>query len=191
IGYGDHSLPQPESQHCASVAEIDANMLYDEAGVVSASCAKSPSFARTFSIFTLVVLLSSLAFAQTGGKISGAVKDRTGALIPGSEVVLLNPATGIKQNTATGADGVFNFPVVAIGQYQLEVTKADVTPYRQTSNLNIDVTTSLTLDVVLQVAESSQTVTVTENTAAVHLTDTQIGQTIQSRQVQDIPLNRR
>jgi Carboxypeptidase regulatory-like domain len=191
IGYGDHSFPQPKSQHCASATEVGSNTLSDEAGFVSTSCAKSRSFARIFSIFTLAALLSSAAFAQTGGKISGEVKDATGAVIPGSDVVLLNPATGIKRSTVSGADGGFNFPIVPVGQYQLDVTKEGFTPYRQTSNLKIDVNTSLTLDVVLQVAQSNQTVTVTENTAEVHLTDTQIGQTIQSKQVVDIPLNGR
>ena len=41
--------------------------------------------------------------------------------------------------------------------------------------------------VVLKVADASQTVNVTENTAEVHTTDTQIGQTIESKQVVDIP----
>src|SRR6202048_1470956 len=64
-------------------------------------------------------------------------------------------------------------------------------PYRQTANLKIDVNTALTIDAVLKVADSSQEITVTENTAEVHTTDTQIGQTIESKQVVDIPLNGR
>src|SRR6202048_3252920 len=64
-------------------------------------------------------------------------------------------------------------------------------PYRQTANLKVDVNTALTIDVVLKVADSSQTVNVIENTAEVHTTDTQIGQTIESKQVVDIPLNGR
>ena len=191
IGYGDHSFPQPKSKHWASATEVSSNSVSDEAGCVSASCAKSRSFARIFRIFTLIALLSSVAFAQTGGKISGEIKDATGAVIPGSTVVLLNPATGVKRNSVTGADGVFNFPIVPVGQYQLDVSMEGFTPYRQTSNLKIDVNTSLTLDVVLQVAQNNQTVTVTENTAEVNLTDTQIGQTIQSKQLVDIPLNGR
>jgi hypothetical protein len=114
IGYGDHSFPQPKSQHCASATEVDSNTVCVEAGFVSAYCAKSRSFARIFSILTLVALLSSAAFAQTGGKISGEIKDATGAVIPGSEVVLLNPATGVKRSSVTGADGVFNFPILPL-----------------------------------------------------------------------------
>ena len=132
-----------------------------------------------------------LLSAQTGGSIAGAVKDATGALIPNSQVVLLNAANGFTQNTVTGSDGVFTFAALPVGQYELDVRAEGFNPYRQTAGLKIDVNTSLTVDVVLQVAETSQTVSVTENTAEVRTTDTQVGQTIEAKQVVDIPLNGR
>jgi hypothetical protein len=144
------------------------------------------------ALLLLALLISHSALAQTGvGRITGAVKDATGALIPNSQVVLLNPATGVKQNTTTGADGVYTFAAVPVGQYELDVTANGFNPYRQTTSLTIDVNTALTVDVVLQVADASQTVTVTENTAEVHTADTQLGQTIQNKQIVDIPLNGR
>jgi len=141
-------------------------------------------------LFSSVVAPAFLS-AQTGGRISGAVKDTTGAVIPNSQVVLINPGNGVKQNAVTGDEGFFTFAAVPVGQYELDVTADGFNPYRQTANLKIDVNTALTVDVVLQVADASQTVNVTENTAEVHTTDTQIGQTIESKQVVDIPLNGR
>jgi hypothetical protein len=142
--------------------------------------------------FALILLFSPhLLHAQTGGRIAGAVTDASGAVIPNSQVLLLDPSTGVKQNTTTGGDGVFTFSVVPIGEYELDVTAAGFNAYRQTSGLKIDVNTALNVDVVLQVAQANQTVTVTENTPAVHTADTQIGETIQSKQVTDIPLNGR
>lgn len=154
-------------------------------------------FPQPFRRITLLFLLLASALspqflaAQTGGRIAGAVKDATGALIPNSQVVLINPANGVKQNTVTGNDGVFTFAAVPVGQYELDVTADGFNPYRQTTNLKIDVNTALTIDVALQVAEANQTINVIENTAEVHTTDTQIGQTIESKQVVDIPLNGR
>lgn len=139
----------------------------------------------------MTVLSSVACLAQTGGKIAGDVKDATDAVIPGSQVTLLNPATGVTQKTVSGDDGIFNFLVVPVGQYELDVTADGFTSYRQNANLRIDVNTSLTIDVVLQVADTSQTITVNEDTAEVHTTDTQIGQTIQSKQIVNIPLNGR
>ena len=155
------------------------------------------SFPQPFRRIAPIVLLLSCVvaptflMAQTGGCIAGAVKDATGAVIPNSQVVLVNPSNGVKQNTVTGNDGVFTFAAVPVGQYELDVTSEGFNPYRQTANLKIDVNTALTVDVVLQVADSSQTVSVTENTAEVRTTDTQMGQTIESKQVVDIPLNGR
>src|SRR3984957_12354143 len=144
------------------------------------------------AVFLLILLMSHSAFAQAGsGRIAGSVKDATGAVIPGGTVSLLNTATGVAQNATSGNDGTFNFPVVPIGQYELDVTADGFNKFRQTAGLKIDVNTALTLDVVLQVADIGQTVNVTEKTAEVHTTDTQIGQTVESKQVTDIPLNGR
>jgi hypothetical protein len=144
------------------------------------------------SILLLILLMSHSAFCQAGsGKIAGSVKDISGAVISGSSVTLINTATGVTQKTTSNAEGVFNFPVVLVGQYELEVTATGFTPYKQTNQIKIDVNTALTIDVPLQIAQASSEITVTENTAEVHTTDTQIGQTIESKQVVDIPLNGR
>jgi hypothetical protein len=158
---------------------------------------RAQSFPQPFRRNALIAFLFACAIssqfvaAQTGGRIAGAVKDATGAVIPDSQVVLVNTATGVKQTEVTSSDGVFTFAAVPVGQYELDVTMDGFSPYRQTANLKIDVNTALTIDVVLKVADSSQTVNVIENTAEVHTTDTQIGQTIESKQVLDIPLNGR
>ena len=138
------------------------------------------------------MMMSHSAYAQGGsGRIAGSVKDTTGALVSGSSVTLVNSGTGVTQKTTTDSEGVFNFPVVPVGQYELDIAAPGFTPYKQTSQIKIDVNTALTIDVPLQVASASTEITVTENTAEVHTTDTQIGQTIESKQVVDIPLNGR
>jgi len=143
-------------------------------------------------LLVLALFMSHTALAQTGsGRIAGSVKDATGAVISGSSVSLINTATGVTQTTTSNGEGIFNFPVVSIGQYELDVTASGFTPYKQASEIKIDVNASLTIDVTLQVAHASQTVMVTEGSAEVHTTDTQIGQTIESKQVVDIPLNGR
>jgi Carboxypeptidase regulatory-like domain len=144
------------------------------------------------ALFLLGLLICHSAQAQTvGGKIAGSVKDATGAVIPGASVTLINTATGVPQKTTSNGEGIFNFPVVPIGQYELDVDAGGFNPYKQTNKITIDVNTALTIDVTLQLAKISQEVTVTENTAEVHTADTQIGQTIESKQIVDIPLNGR
>src|ERR1700678_2756723 len=144
------------------------------------------------ALVLFAMLTTHSAHAQAGsGRIAGSVKDATGALISDSNVTLVNAATGVTQKTTSNGEGVFNFPVVPVGQYEIDVMADGFNPYRQTQNLTINVNTALAIDVVLKVADTSQTVNVIENTAEVHMTDTQIGQTIESKQVVDIPLNGR
>src|ERR1700723_3742906 len=144
------------------------------------------------ALVLFATLTTHSAHAQAGsGRIAGSVKDASGALISGSNVTLVNAATGVTQKTISNGEGVFNFPVVPVGEYEIDVRADGFNPYRQTQNLKIDVNTALAIDVVLKVADASQTVNVIENTAEVHTTDTQIGQTIESKQVVDIPLNGR
>ena len=96
------------------------------------------------------ILMSHSALAQTGsGKITGSWKDASGALVSGSNVMLVNAATGVTQKTTSNGEGVYNFPVVPVGQYEIDVTADGFNPYRQTQNLKIDVNTALAIDVVL------------------------------------------
>src|ERR1700733_10059289 len=144
-----------------------------------------------FATLLIILVITSSAFGQAeSGRIAGSVKDATGAVIPGSNVTLRNTATGVAQTTTSNAEGIFNFPVVAIGQYELHVTANGFNPYRQTTNLKVDVNTALTLDVVMHVVDTNETVTVTENTAEEQTAATQIGQTIERTQVVDIALTR-
>ena len=70
--------------------------------------------------------------AEVGGKITGVVKDQTGSVIAGANVVVTNTQTGVKLTTTTDQDGVFTFPVLSVGQYQIDVTSDAFKPYRKT-----------------------------------------------------------
>src|SRR3984957_13449133 len=53
------------------------------------------------------MLMGHSALAQAGsGRITGSVKDKTGALISGSDVTLVNAATGVTQKTTSNGEGV-------------------------------------------------------------------------------------
>jgi Carboxypeptidase regulatory-like domain len=141
-------------------------------------------------LFIIVVLVASAVRAEVGGKITGAVKDQTGSVIPGAAVVITNAATGIKQTATTDQDGVFTFPVLSVGQYQIDVTSDGFKPYRKTG-LIIDIGSALLVDITLQVLEQDQSIMVTENAAQVETADTQLGQVHGSKKVTEIPLNGR
>jgi hypothetical protein len=148
--------------------------------------------AREKSLFLLVLVFTfvSAARAEVGGKITGVVKDQTGSVIPGAAVVVSNTQTGVKLTAATDQDGVFTFPVLSVGQYQIDVTSDGFKAYRKTG-LVIDIDSALVVDVTLQVKEQDQSIMVTEDAAQVETTDTQLGQVLGTKKVTEIPLNGR
>jgi hypothetical protein len=145
---------------------------------------------KVLFVWIVVVLVASAARAEVGGKITGVVKDQTGSVIPGATVVVTNTQTGVKQTATTDQDGVFTFPVLSVGQYQIDVTSGAFKSYRKTG-LVIDINSALVLDVTLQVKEQDQSIVVTEDAAQVETTDTQLGQVLGSKKVTEIPLNGR
>ena len=143
----------------------------------------------------LFLLVLGFAFvsavrAEVGGKITGVVKDQTGSVIAGANVVVTNAQTGVKLTTSTDQDGVFTFPVLSVGQYQIDVSADAFKPYRKTGLL-MDINSALVVDVTLQVQEQDQSIIVTENAAQVETTDTQLGQVLGTKKVTEIPLNGR
>jgi len=146
---------------------------------------------RVMLVAVLSVLFPLIASrADVGGKITGVVKDQTDAVIAGAKVVAINTATGIKQTTKTDELGSYTLPVLAVGQYEIEVVADGFKSYK-TSGLTIDINTALTVDVTMQLSDQNETVTVTEGAARVETSDTQLGQVINSQQIAGIPLNGR
>jgi hypothetical protein len=147
---------------------------------------------RKMFLFVLVAVFVfvSVASAEVGGKITGVVKDLSGSVIVGSAVVATNAVTGVKYTTMTAQDGVFTFPILPVGQYQIDVSMDGFTAYRKTG-LVIDIDSALVVDVTLQVKVQGESITVTENAVQVETTDTQMGQVLESKQVTAIPLNGR
>ena len=169
--------------------EQETSVAQDELGPVR----RLSPLALGFAILAcLLVVAAPGARAQTGGKISGMVRDKTGAVIVGGDVVVKNTASGIVETTKTDVQGGYSFPVLAVGQYELEATADGFKPTRKT-DIGIDINSSLVIDIVLQLAGQNQSVTVTlsEEPIQVETTDTQLGEVIESKQVTEVPLNGR
>jgi hypothetical protein len=137
-----------------------------------------------------VLLVTFNSNGETGGKITGVVKDQSGSVLPGATVVITNTQTGTKLTASTDQDGVFTFPVLSVGRYQIDVTSDAFQAFRKTG-LVIDINSALVLDVTLQVKQQDQSIVVTEDAAQVETTDTQLGQVLGSKKVTEIPLNGR
>src|SRR5271167_3188501 len=148
------------------------------------------SFSRAISLLAVLFILALAARAGVGGRISGTVKDATGAVIPKSSVSITNAETGVRQILITDDNGAFSFLNVQVGRYNLEVSATGFRPYQRTG-IALDANSALTIDAVLEVGGRSDAVTVVDNQLHVDTTSTQIGEVITDTQMTAVPLNGR
>lgn len=150
---------------------------------------------RSFVIFSLRCLCLSLgllaaAWAGVGGSISGTIKDPSGAAIANAAVTLANSATGVRQSGTADGRGSYSFPVLPVGAYVLEVNQPGFKPYRRTG-IVLDTNSALLLEVVLQVGEKTDVVTVSDSAVHVDTYSNQMGEVINSAQMTAVPLDGR
>jgi hypothetical protein len=138
----------------------------------------------------LPLFLLGTAFAGIGGSISGTIKDSSGAAIARASVVLVNVSTGVQQTVATDARGAYTFPILPVGSYVLEVNHPGFKPYSRTG-IVLDLNSALLLDVVLQVGERTDAVTVSDSATHLEAYSSQVGEVINGEQINAVPLNGR
>jgi hypothetical protein len=144
-----------------------------------------------FFLFFAAMLTGSPVSAQsTFGSLSGTVTDSSGSAIPDAQVVLTSLATGSSQTATTGGDGLYNFVNVNPGDYRLEVQKDGFKHYRR-EPVSIEVQQAYRIDPALEVGAVTQTVEVTGETPLLTPTTSSLGQVVDERESNEIPLNGR
>ena len=126
----------------------------------------------------------------TTGSISGSVADSSGAIIPGASVRLTNVATQVANTAVTDASGDYLFPSVPAGEYVVEAEFSGFTKERH-AGIRLDVNQNARVDFKLQPGQSTQVVQVTSDAPLVDTRDVQLGGTVDSQRVRDLPLNGR
>lgn len=142
------------------------------------------------SVLALLPGFPALIHAAVGGSISGTVRDRSGAVVPKATVTATNVNTGVRQTGSTNGSGVYSFPGLAVGHYDVDITAAGFRLYRR-ANITVDVNSALLIDAVLELGESSEAVIVKESLAKVDTASTQLGDVITAATVTALPLNGR
>jgi hypothetical protein len=151
---------------------------------------RSSLFVLVAAGVSLLWLAGNVALGSVTGRISGTVKDPTGAVVQGATVTALNVETGLHQAMHTDAQGFYAFPSLPVGHYGLEVQQSGFRDYRQTG-LTLDVNAGLLVDVTLQLGAESQHVTVSASAVQVETTNTQMGELITGTKMTTLPLNGR
>ena len=130
--------------------------------------------------------------AQIAGtaNVQGTVSDATGAVVAHASVTLTSEATQVKRTTVSDASGVYLFPGVPIGTYDLAVTAPGFKTYEQ-KGIVLEVGSSIAINPALAVGAMSQSIEVQAEGLALQTEDPTFKQTIDSSEVTEMPLNGR
>lgn len=133
--------------------------------------------------------LGGIASAQISGSgtVQGTVTDATGAIIPQASVTAVNIATGVETNRQTTGAGLYVLSPLPAGEYNVRVTASGFqTLIKQ--HVVVDATTTVGLDLQLQVGSASDQVTVEAVASELHTEDTTLGVNMGNRVYDSLPL---
>lgn len=142
-------------------------------------------------VFFTVVLLVSEVFAQTTeGGIVGTIRDQKGAQIIGAKVMVTSPSTGLQRETTTADNGVFRIIALPTGVYEIKAEAAGFAT-GTTTGVEVGIDQIRTVDIVLHVGAKAEVVEVKADATLTQTETSKLGEIIDNRKVEDLPLNGR
>src|SRR5213593_312423 len=146
---------------------------------------------RLLVSFSVLLVLSLAVIAQTGtSNITGTVRDTNGAVVPGASVTAKNDATGVTSTQTTTDSGVYAFSSLPVGNYTITIEKQGFKTLQKTKNA-LEVGTPLTVDVAMEVGQVSEVVTVQGGTEQLQTANATIGNVVEQKAIEALPLNGR
>ena len=137
-----------------------------------------------------LTLLIGIASAQTFGEITGEVRDPSGAVVPRAAVAVTNSATNASRTTVTNTEGIYSFPALNPGTYQVKVESQGFQPTVRT-NIELQVQQTARVDFALTVGQTTQTVEVSASALLLTTENATVGTVIEQKNIVDLPLNGR
>ncbi len=143
-----------------------------------------------------VLLASILVFgcvSQVGraqsinSTISGTVIDPSGAVVPDAQVELRSVATASTMTVKTGVEGLFRFPNLQQGAYELHVSVKGFNDFVQ-RGISVNLNESVNVPVTLQVGASTQTVEVSANASPLNMENGELKGVVAPTQLSELPL---
>jgi len=135
--------------------------------------------------------LPAASFGQTfRGSIQGTITDSTGAAIPGAQVKIISPGTGLTRTVSTNDLGGYVASELPLGNYSISVEKDG---FRSTTltNIPVGVGSPARADVKLATGMVQEMVEVNANVPLVETATNTTGGTIEASEAAELPINGR
>ena len=143
-----------------------------------------------FAVCLFLISIPSLMAQGTAGRIEGSITDQSGGAMAGATVTVTDVQRGVSRTLKTDDSGAYNAPNLLPSTY---LVHAEANGFRavERPNVLLEVGGDVRVDLQLQPGELSQTVTVTETVPLVQTTNGELGGTLQSQAISELPLNGR
>jgi hypothetical protein len=142
-------------------------------------------------------ILLCLALAAAPGILSaqqatiwGRVKDPSGAVVPGAKVTVVKADTQALLETSSSDTGIYEFPSLQPGSYEIRVEKAGFQPLVR-GKLTLHIGDRVQIDLELIVGDSKEAITVESGQEALNTVDGSVSTVIERQTVENMPLNGR
>ena len=143
------------------------------------------------TVAALVGVTAAPALAQVGRtELRGTVTDETGGALPGVTVFIQNEADGTFREVITGGDGSYFAAQLLPGTFSVTAALPGFSTF-QTTGFELRVGQTLPLDIILGVGALEETVTVSGQAPLVDLTSAEVGGTLDSQELTEMPLQNR
>jgi hypothetical protein len=148
------------------------------------------SLVRGLTVLALCFTCATSALAQiTAATISGTIKDETGGILPGADIVAKNLETGTSRSAVSNGIGAFTLPGLAPGRYEVRVTLQGFSTSVQ--NVELAVAQEAGLNVTLKVGTAQETITVTASSVLVDTRSSALSALVPEKTIEELPLNGR
>jgi hypothetical protein len=138
--------------------------------------------------YVLSSLLPVMSVAQSfNASITGTVADQSGAAVPGAQLTLTALATSAVSNASSGPDGLFRFPNLQAGAYELKASAQGFQDFVQ-RGIAVNINETVAVNVKLALGTSRQTVEVLANASPLNYENAEVKQAMTPQSIADLPL---
>jgi hypothetical protein len=137
----------------------------------------------------LTLLLGVWVWAQSdAARLQGVITDATGAIVPDATVKVTDLATNRVLQTSSGTTtGAWSFLTLPPGNYQLEISKTGFKTIKQ--DVTLQVAQVANVNFTMEPGAVSEEVTVNGAAALVDSASSDMGVTVETQQIENLPLN--
>ncbi|MGH8247433.1 MAG: carboxypeptidase regulatory-like domain-containing protein, partial [Gammaproteobacteria bacterium] len=141
-------------------------------------------------LFIVLIFCSFAAAQEYRGTILGRVTDPSGSAVPGAKVTAINEGTNVASSAQSTADGAYVIPFLIPGKYRVEAEASGFRKYVQ-SGITVRVNAQVTVAIPMQVGAVAESITVTADAPLLESSTATMGQVIDRKKVEAMPLNGR